>query len=71
VAVMRARPNGSRNTRVPMMAPKITLVLRSAAIGVAQHQLDGWRKIAATDGAALSPRRIRRECASNCRSVRK
>jgi hypothetical protein len=33
VAAMRVRPNGSRNTSVAMIAPKITLVSRSAAIG--------------------------------------
>jgi hypothetical protein len=54
-----------------MIAPKITLVSRSAAIGVAQHQLDGWREIAPTDGAALSHRRIRRERTPTGRSVRR
>jgi len=33
VAAILVRPNGSRNTSVPRMAPKITLVSRSAAIG--------------------------------------
>ena len=32
-AAMRVRPNGSRKASVPMMAPKMTLVSRSAAIG--------------------------------------
>jgi hypothetical protein len=33
VAAIRHRPNGSWKTRVPMTAPMITLVSRSAAIG--------------------------------------
>ena len=33
VAAILVRPNGSRNTSVAMIAPKITLVSRSAAIG--------------------------------------
>jgi hypothetical protein len=33
VAAILVRPNGSRNANVPMIAPKITLVSRSAAMG--------------------------------------
>ena len=46
--MIRVRPIGSQNIRVPMIAPKITLVSRSAAIGASdprvcapQHQAVG------------------------------
>ena len=43
VAMIRVRPNGSRNTSVPMIAPKITLVSRSAAIGASAPRVCAHR----------------------------